>query len=104
MPRVREHGEWPRLEVYLPDDEIRRRVKLAAAASRMKVSEYCLEAILERLEQDEEQSWSGTEVVEELRVWQEKVLTELGGQPIPDTAEVIRQLREERADVSAGLC
>ena len=104
MPKVKEQGGWPRLEVYVPDKEIHRRVKLAATASSMKLSEYCLEAILERLEQDEMQSWDGLgDVAEELRNWQEKVRTQTGRKTIPDTAEVIQCLREERIHATTGL-
>jgi hypothetical protein len=53
MPRVKVRSSWPRLEIYLPDEEIRRRVKLAAAVHNVKLGEYCVGAILERLEQDE---------------------------------------------------
>jgi len=104
MPKAKEQGGWPRLEVYVPNEETRRRVKLAATASSMKLSEYCLEAILERLEQDEEQAWSNLgDVVENLKAWQERVRTQLGGKIIPDTAEVIRYLREERLHATTGL-
>ena len=104
MPKVKEGASWPRLEIYLPDEQVRRRVKLAAAAHDLKLSEYCYEAILERLEQDEEQSWGNWQnQVEELRAWQLQVRAKLKGRTIPDSAEIIRQLRAERTRDLAGL-
>ncbi len=97
MPRVKNRSGWPRLEIYLPDEEIRRRVKLAAAAHDVKLSEYCVEAILERLEQEEAQSWTNWQrEVEELRAWQSQVRARLKGKRIPDSAKILRQLRKER--------
>lgn len=52
MPKAKAGSTWPRLEIHLPDEEIRRRVKLAAAVHDGKLGEYCVGAILERLEQD----------------------------------------------------
>ncbi len=104
MPKIKEQARWSRLEIYLPDEETRRRVKLAAASRDQKISAYCTEAILERLEQDEEQSASNSQKqVEELRAWQQQVRAKLKGKTIPDTAEIIRQLREERARGIPGL-
>ena len=41
-----------RLNIYLDDPEIRRRVKAAAAARGISVSQYCLQAIKAQLERD----------------------------------------------------
>lgn len=104
MPKEKEGASWPRLEIYLPNEEVRRRVKLAAAAHDVKLSEYCFAAILERLEQDEEQSWGNWQTqVEELRVWQRQVRVRLKGKKLPDSAVVLRQLRKERTRDLAGL-
>jgi hypothetical protein len=104
MPKVRNGSSWPRLEIYLPDEEMRRRVKLAAAAHDVKLSEYCVAAILERLEQDEAQSWNNWQrEVEELRAWQRQVRARLKGKKIPDSAAVLRRLRKERTRALAGL-
>lgn len=104
MPKTKNGSGWPRLEIYLPDEEVRRRVKLAAAAHDVKLSEYCYQAILERLEQDEEQSWGNWQKeVEELRAWQQQVRVKLKGRRIPDSAGIIRNLRKERTRAIAGL-
>lgn len=104
MPKVKEGIGWPRLEIYLPDEEIRRRVKLATAAHDVKLSEYCVVAILERLEQDEAQSWNNWQrQVQELRAWQKQVQASLGRKKIPDSARILRQLRKERTRALAGL-
>lgn len=105
--------KWPRVDVYVPDQQVRRRIKLAATKRDMRVSQYCLEAILERLEEDEileketpEVAQEGEEetTVEELRNWQEMVKTKLGGRPLPDSADLLSRLREERTREIAGLC
>jgi plasmid stability protein len=43
-----------RLNIYLPDPEVRRRVKVAAARRDLSVSEYCVRAILRQLAEDGE--------------------------------------------------
>jgi hypothetical protein len=102
MPKVKKGTGWPRLEIYLPDEELRRRVKLAAATHDVKLSEYCVIAILERLEQDEAQGWNNQQV-QELYAWQKQVKAGLGRRKIPDSARILRQLRKERARALAGL-
>jgi len=79
-------------------------VKLVAAAQDKKLSEYCLEAILERLEHDEMRTRAGPiSIGTELRSWQQTVRTKLGVKRIPDTAAIIRRLRRERIRAGAGL-
>ncbi len=105
--------KWPRLDVYVPNQQVRRRIKLAATKRDMRVSQYCLEAILERVEEDEVLEKEATKAargeeeettVEELRNWQETVRTKLGGRPLPDSADLLRRLREKRTREIAGLC
>ncbi len=104
MPKTTEQVNWPRLEVYVPSDSVRRRVKAAAAAQDLKVSAYCLDAILERLEQDEQQARSQTHGIgSDLRTWQAKVLTQLGGKRLSNTSDTIRRLRRERTRGIASL-
>jgi hypothetical protein len=104
MPRENKPWNWPRLEVYLPNEQVRRRVKVVAAAQDKKLSDYCLEAILERLEHDEVQTRTGPiSIATELRSWQQTVRTKLGAERIPDTAAIIRRLRKERIRASAGV-
>lgn len=103
MSKVKERARWTRLEIYFPDEEIRRRVKFAAAARELKLSEYCAEAILERLEQDEAQSWDNWQrEVEELRAWQSSVRKRFKGNKIPDSAEVLHRMRKARTRALAG--
>ena len=44
----------PRLNIYLPDPEIRRQVKAAAARRDLSASDYCLRAITAQLLRDGE--------------------------------------------------
>ncbi len=104
MPKRKNGSIWPRLVIYLHSEEIRGRVRLAAAAHDVKLSEYCDEAILERLEQDEAQSSNNWQKeVEELWVWQRQVRAKLKVKKIPDSADTLRQLRKERTRAIAGL-
>jgi hypothetical protein len=104
MPRQDGSWSWPRLEVYLPDEQVRRRVKLVAAAQDKKLSDYCLEAILERLEHDETQTRTGPlSIAAELRSWQQTVRKRLGAKRIPDTTIIIRRLRKVRTRAGTGL-
>jgi hypothetical protein len=104
MPRENKPWGWPRLEVYLPSEQARRRVKLVAAAQDKKLSDYCLEAILERLGHDEVQTRTGSiSIAAELRSWQQTVRTKTGAKRIPDTAVIIQRLRRERIRAGAGL-
>jgi len=45
-----------RLDLYLRDDEIKRQVKVAAANRGMTATDYCAQAIEERLTRDGERS------------------------------------------------
>jgi len=42
-----------RIDVYVPDPELRRRIKIAAARQDMPVSRWCLEAIRQQLAKEE---------------------------------------------------
>lgn len=44
---------YPRLNIYLDEEELRTRVKVAAAQQGVTVSTYCVQAIRDRLEADE---------------------------------------------------
>ena len=44
----------PRLNIYLPDQAMRRQVKTAAAKQDVSVSEYCVQAITAKLTHDGE--------------------------------------------------
>ena len=104
MPKTSEQPTWPRLEVYVPSDTVRRRVKAAAAAQDVKVSAYCLDAILERLERDEQQSRSqSADIVSDLHAWHAKALAQMGGKRLSRTSDTIRKIRKERTNGLAGL-
>lgn len=49
-------AEKARLGLYLVDEDIKRQIKVAAAKRRMTVTDYCAQAIEERLIQDGERS------------------------------------------------
>jgi hypothetical protein len=44
----------PRVNIYLPDQDLRRHIKTAAAKKDLSVSEYCLRAITAQLIRDNE--------------------------------------------------
>ena len=104
MPKAKELWNWPRLEVYLPNEQVRRRVKMVAASQDKKVSDYCLDAILERLEHDEGHAAAGpVTLAAELRAWQQQLRTRLGAKRIPESSGVIRRLRKDRVGGLTGL-
>ena len=103
MPRIKESGGWPRLEVYLPSEQMRRRVKLVAAAQDKKLSDYCLEAIFERLEHDEGRQTGTGSLATDLRAWQKQMRTHITAKRMPDSSSVIRHLRKARLHAVAGL-
>jgi plasmid stability protein len=61
-----------RLNTYLPDPEVRRRVKVAAARRDLSVSEYCVRAILRQLAEDGEWPPEGTEGMPATEAWEEQ--------------------------------
>jgi prevent-host-death family protein len=62
---------------------------------------------LKRLEEFERQAGSararGLAALEQARALRSAILSERGGQPTPDAADALRELREERTDDLAGL-
>lgn len=44
---------YPRLNIYLDEEDLRTRVKVAAARHGVTVSSYCVQAIRDRLEAEE---------------------------------------------------
>ncbi len=59
MKKAVKKAALARLNIYLPDPEIRRQVKAAAASSDLSVSEYCVRAITSQLVRGEEASPHG---------------------------------------------
>jgi predicted DNA binding CopG/RHH family protein len=81
--------------------ELRKRIKLAAAQNEMSISEY-LGQILERsvphevsLTEQEEHPVT-PEFLEQVYRVRERIMRESKGQLFEDSAELIRQMREER--------
>ncbi len=62
---------------------------------------------LEKLEAFERQSGSarerGLSALERARALRSAILADRGGQPLPDSAHMIREMREERDDELSGL-
>jgi uncharacterized protein (DUF1778 family) len=81
--------------------ELRKRIKLAAAQNEMSISDY-LGRILEQavpneasIIEEEEQPIT-LEEIENLRRLRKLILQDRQGKPFEDSAEMIRQMREER--------
>jgi uncharacterized protein (DUF1778 family) len=87
----------PRISIDVTPD-LRRRIRLAAAARDMSVTEYCREILTRHLRQEadgqdarRERALEALEMARRFRerVFGERILT-------PDSAELIREAREER--------
>ena len=89
-----------RLNIYLPDPEIRRQVKAAAARLDLSVSEYCVRAITSQLVQSEEESPPGkrSSLMESTLVQARRFQAETfrGRIFAVSSAELIRESRKER--------
>lgn len=93
----------PRIQVYT-DPEMKRRIELAAARLDIPVTQYCLEAIEQRLADEEMLEKEKIEIpvkpekdedlIADLQALREKILERRGGRPI--TRDVLDELREER--------
>ena len=78
--------------------EFRRRIRLAAAARDMSVTEYCREVLTRHLipetDGQDERRQRALEAIERARRFRERVF---GDRVLtPDSAELIREAREER--------
>jgi hypothetical protein len=95
-----------RIQIYA-DPEIKRRVELAAAKHQVAVTEYCLQAIVQQLADDdllEEKQIHITvtpakrnddTLIADLRALREAILADRGGKLI-EVDEILEQVREER--------
>ena len=93
-----------RIQVYA-DPRLKRRVELAAAKRDVPVTEYCLEAIIQRLAEDEvleaEQividldDRSDGALLSELMALHERILADRNGVPV-DTSDLLEEVRHER--------
>jgi predicted HicB family RNase H-like nuclease len=82
--------------------ELRRRIKLAAAQNDLSISEYLGRILEETVPDDEDetqQDWQplSPDILEEVDRLHARVVRESGGHIFEDSAEVLRQQREERA-------
>jgi uncharacterized protein (DUF1778 family) len=93
-----------RIQVYA-DPEIKRRIELAAARRDMPVTQYCLNAIRQKLAEGDMLERETVEtpikqaknevLIANLRALREEILASRGGKLI-DVDRVLDQLREER--------
>ncbi len=93
----------PGIQVYT-DPEMKRRIELTAARLDVPVTQYCLEAIKQRLEDEElldkemidipaNPEREDVDVIADLRTLRERILERRGGQPI--TRDILDELQEE---------
>ena len=81
---------------------LQRRIKLAALENNLSISEY-IERILDEAVPDETSATQQAgqpitrEAIERLRRLREQILQDRDGRPFEDSAELIRQMREERS-------
>ncbi len=91
-----------RINIYVHDPAVRRRIKTVAAQKDLSVSEYCLQAITGQLAREREYPGEGRtgpmkKAVEKARRFHTKSL----GQRVfsVSSADLIRQVREERGSL-----
>jgi uncharacterized protein (DUF1778 family) len=92
-----------RIQVYA-DPETKRRIELAAARRDIPVTQYCLEAIHQKLAEDDLLMRETVEIpikqtkdedlIANLRALREKILVSRGGKLI--SLDIVEQVREER--------
>ena len=91
-----------RVNIYVHDTLMRRRIKMAAAQKDMSISEYCLQSIVDQLTQEEEISprrnrTSLERALEKARRFQTETF---GGRTFRvNSAELIRKARMERNSI-----
>ena len=88
--------------------ELRRRIKIAASQRDVSISEYLSQILEETVPEDmnlvEQEAHSvPSDILEEVDRIQERVLRESRGHIFEDSAEVLRQQREERTHYLEGL-
>lgn len=100
-----------RIQVYA-DPETKRRIELAAARRDIPVTRYCLEAIHQKLAEDDMlerekieipiKPAAGEDLIAGLRALHEKIKARRGGKLI-DVDRILDQVREERDHEILGL-
>jgi uncharacterized protein (DUF1778 family) len=100
-----------RIQVYT-DEETKRRIELAAARQDIAITQYCLEAIRQRLAEDDMLEREKIEIpikpardkdlIADLRALHEEIKAYRGGKLI-DVDQELDQMREERDHELTGL-
>ena len=100
-----------RIQVYA-DEELKRRIELAAIRREVAVTQYCLEAIKQQLDEDDMLETERIEIsvaprsrddqlIRNLRALRDDILISRGGRPIE--VDVVTLIREEREGDLLGL-
>ena len=101
--------EMRRIQVYA-DAETKRRIELAAAKRNLPVTNYCLDAIVQQLGEDEVLEEERIEIsvkpaiqtidaqlIAQMRMLRESIKSQRGGKPLTaDLLDIIEQVRAER--------
>ena len=100
-----------RIQVYA-DDEIKRRIELAAAKYDMPVTEYCMQAIRQQLKDDDMLERAQIEIwvnphqqdnlIEDLQALHNSILDKRDGKII-DVDPILEAVREEREHELIGM-
>ena len=93
-----------RLGLYLEDEEFKRQIKVAAAKRGMTTTDYCAQAIEERLVKDGERGKSGDKDSGRVAFLSrmDKLRQEIGPIGIP-TAELVREGKEAKTIVKPQI-
>ena len=100
MTRKKANGT-ARLNIYVHDTLMRRRIKMAAAQKDMSISEYCLQSIVDQLTQEEISPMRNRTSLERALEKARRFQTEtFGGRTFRvNSAELIRKARMERNSI-----
>jgi hypothetical protein len=103
--------EKQRIQVYA-DPELKRRIELAAAKHNIPVTEYCLDAIEQKLADEGLLEAEEIEIpvrpkkqddtlIDDMRKLREEILARRGGKPIE--IDILELVRSERDDELTGM-
>ncbi len=104
---TQKHSPRPRLMIDI-NPELRRRIKIAAAQKDLSIREY-IEQILERAVPGEgqlpqrEPRRVTQEAIDRLRQVREQIRKKYPNTVFTDSAEIVRQMRDERSEYLAEL-
>ncbi len=94
-------GKRPRIDVYIADPEIHRSIEIAAARNDMRISQWCLKVIIERLAEEElllKESSETRDVPAMLQALQDQIKARRGGAGVINLDEQLEEARLERED------